>query len=183
MAIDVSALVRTKRTPNGAPAMEANTVLAQAESELAELNAELATIARLVAAPGEATVDALERALTRREALRLRMGALEARINGERVRMAEAEQARKMQEAAALVASADALLAQAVETLLTVQPFFEQHEALMMQAAALGSTRRDNRGLDAWRIVNGMLQTLAPGRFYPTDQRGTLADRTRQGSK
>lgn len=150
-------------------------------SERAGIDAELRAIAQTLQ-DGDATVDALEAALTRRGALELRAKALDAKIAAEQARLAQEERERKRQEAAALKQDAEALMRKVVDALLELQPLAEQHMATVSRMQALGGpfAAADRRGETLWRTINGLLQELEPGRFYLKDQRGALADRGRK---
>lgn len=152
------------------------------EKERATLTQEMAGIERLTQSD-RATVDELEKALTRKGALEIRARAVGNRIAAERARLAEEEAQKRKQEAAALKGEADAVMHKVIDALMALQPLGEQHQDLMRRVQTLGgaSYSGDNRGQTLCNTINGLLQTLAPGRFYPIDQRGTLKDRTQGG--
>lgn len=154
------------------------TELQTLEKERGALAQELAGIAALLA-DGQANVNALEAALTRKAALEQRAKAVDARLQGERAKLAQAEAEKRKQEAERLKAEAGALMAQAADALLDVLPLCAQHGAAMAKVAALtgASAGMDRRGANLHATINSALQMLQPGRFYPIDAAGTLADR------
>lgn len=151
------------------------------EAERRSIEEELRGIETLCA-DGEASVDELERALVRKGALQVRRAAVESKIAAERERQAAAERERRKQEAFALKQEADVLMRKAVDVLIALQPLANQHMALVTRMQALGgvSYTSDNRGHTLRATISSLLQTIAPGRFYPIDQQGTLADRERE---
>jgi hypothetical protein len=139
MAIDLSGITRTVTGGKRAAVETAAQPVADLngwETERQALAGELAGIAELVSNPGDATVDTLERALGRREALKLRAGALDSKIATEQRRVAELEQAQREREAARLAAQAAATLVSAAAPILDARRIAGEAQRLANAAHA-----------------------------------------------
>ena len=166
----------------------ARAALAELERQIADYDGRARTADQALASPAadgdfNALMAQTERLTIERAAAQRMVSGLRAQLPARQMAVQTLEEAEKRAKVAALKGEADALMVQAVEAMLKMQPLCEEHARIMgeIQVLAGPASGADRRGANLASTLNAALQMAAPGRFYPIDQRGKLADRERGG--
>ena len=166
----------------------ARAALAELERQIADYDGKVRTADQALASPATdgdfpALMVQTEKLTIERAAAQRMVAGLRAQLPARQMAVKTIEDAEKRAKVATLKGEAERNIKQAVDALLKVQLLCEEHMRIMgeVQALAGASSGTDRRGANLWNVLNSQLQMAQPGRFYPIDQRGKLADRERGG--